>query len=190
MERPRFSRRRFVETAGLGAGVLAAAPAMRIFASESISMAETIKNVWRQSKEYLMEFANAMPDGKYEFKPTDEVFSFAEQLLHLAGANYWFFSTIKGEKPPVPEEALKPEGKSRDEVIKLVDDSLAFGDKVIEGLTDESAAAEVSMGQRKLASWKIIIFCVDHISHHRGQMVVYLRLNGIKPPQYRSGFFG
>ncbi len=190
MERPRLSRRRFVKTAGLGAGVLAAAPAQRIFAADSIPMAEVIKKVWQPSKEYLMEFANAMPEGKYEFKPTDEVFSFAEQLLHLAGANYWFFSTIKGEKPPLPEEALKPEGKSRDDVIKLVEESLAFGGDVIEGLTDESAAAEVSMGQRKLAAWKLIMFCVDHISHHRGQMVVYLRLNGIKPPQYRSGFIG
>ncbi|MFA9454721.1 MAG: DinB family protein [Candidatus Aminicenantaceae bacterium] len=46
------------------------------------------------------------------------------------------------------------------------------------------------MGKNKLAAWKLVLFCVDHITHHRGQTVVYLRLNGIKPPQYRSGFFG
>ena len=57
-------------------------------------------------------------------------------------------------------------------------------------MDDAAAEAEVSMGKRKLSAWKVILFCADHISHHRGQAVVYLRLNGIKPPQYRSGFFG
>jgi uncharacterized damage-inducible protein DinB len=93
-------------------------------------------------------------------------------------------------KSPLSEEAFKAEGKSRADVIKLLQDSFAYGTEVVEGLDDTSAVAEVTMGKNKLAAWKLVLFCVDHITHHRGQTVVYLRLNGIKPPQYRSGYFG
>ena len=49
---------------------------------------------------------------------------------------------------------------------------------------------ETKVGENAIAKWKLILFGMDHVTHHRGQMVVYLRLNGIKPPQYRSGYFG
>ncbi len=190
MEKSKISRRRFVGTSALGIGCLAAGPSFRLLASESASMVPVLKNVWNQAKAYTMEFAEAMPDEKYGFKPTEEVYSFAEQLLHLAGGNYWFFASIKGEKSPQPEEAFKPEGKTKDDVVKIVEESFAFGDAVVDGLTDDFANKEITMGKNKLIVWKILLFCVDHITHHRGQLVVYLRLNGIKPPQYRSGFFG
>jgi uncharacterized damage-inducible protein DinB len=61
---------------------------------------------------------------------------------------------------------------------------------VISGLTEKTATEEISMGRNKLAKWKTLLFCAEHIAHHRGQIVVYLRLNGITPPQYKSGFFG
>jgi len=190
MQRTTITRRKFVGSAALGAGVMALAPSAPIFAAQSMPPAVTLKKVWKESKEYMLEFAQAMPEDKYGFKPTEEVYSFAGQLLHLAGANYWFFSTLKGVKPPISEDAFEAEGKSGAEVKKLVEDSFAYGDEVVDGMDDTSAAAEVTMGKNKLAAWKLVLFCADHITHHRGQAVVYLRLNGIKPPQYRSGFFG
>ena len=190
MGKPKISRRQFVGKTALGIGCLAAGSTSKLFAGESSSMVPVMQNVWKQAKAYTMEFAEAMTDEKYGFKPTEEVFSFAEQLLHLAGGNYWFFATIKGEKSPKSEEDFKPEGKSKTDVIKIVEESFAFGDEVVGGLTDDLAHKEITAGKNKLIVWKILMFCVDHITHHRGQMVVYLRLNGIKPPQYRSGFFG
>lgn len=53
-----------------------------------------------------------------------------------------------------------------------------------------TAVEEIPMGRSKAAKWKTLLFCEEHIAHHRGQIVVYLRLNGIIPPQYKSGFFG
>jgi uncharacterized damage-inducible protein DinB len=190
MEKSKVSRRQFVGTTALGIGCLAVGSTSRLFASESSSLVPVLQNVWKQGKEYTMEFAQAMPDDKYGFKPTEEVFSFAEQLLHVAGSNYWFFASMKGEKTPQPEEAFKPEGKTKEDVIKMVEESFAYGDGVVDGLTEEAVHEEMTMGKNKLIMWKILLFCVDHITHHRGQMVVYLRLNGIKPPQYRSGFYG
>jgi uncharacterized damage-inducible protein DinB len=189
MEKSGISRRQFVGTVAAGAGTLTLASASRLFASGFVSMAATLKTVWDKAKEYTMEFAQAMSDEQYGFKPTKEVFSFADQLLHVAGSNYWFFSALKGEKPPVPEEELKSEGKSKEDVLKILKDSFALGDSYVEGLTDEVANEELAVGKNKIIKWKLVLFAVDHLSHHRGQMVVYLRLNGIKPPQYRSGFW-
>jgi uncharacterized damage-inducible protein DinB len=189
MKKSKISRRQFVGTTALGAGCLALSSSSRLFASGSASMVPVLKNVWKQAKEYTVEFANAMPDEKYEFKPAPEVFSYAEQTLHVIGSNFWFFSSLKGEKPPKPEDAFKSEGKSKNDIIKLLEESHAYGDEVINGLTDDIANEEITAGRTKLAKWKIILFCIDHMTHHRGQMVVYLRLNGIKPPQFRSGFY-
>jgi len=189
MEKSGISRRKFVGTVAAGAGTLTLASASRLFASGSVSMAPTLKSVWIKAKEYTMEFAQAMSDDQYGFKPTKEVFSFADQLLHIAGSNYWFFSALKGEKPPVPEEELKSEGKSKDDVLKILKESFALGDGYVDGLTDEVANEELAVGKNKIIKWKLVLFAVDHLSHHRGQMVVYLRLNGIKPPEYRSGYW-
>ncbi len=190
MKRSKISRRRFVGTTALGMGCLASALPSRLLASDSFPMVPTLKKVWEQAKAYTVEFAEAMPEEKYGFKPTEEVFSYAGQLLHLAGGNYWFFATMKGEKSPQPEDAFKPEGKTKSDVVSMVGESFAFGDGVVSTLTEDAVQKEVAWGKNKLALWKVFLFCVDHITHHRGQMVVYLRLNGITPPQYRSGFFG
>lgn len=189
MKESKISRRQFVSTTALGAGCLAFASSSRLFASGSGSMASALKNVWKQAKEYTLDFVNAMPDEKYEFKPTPEVFSYTEQALHVIGSNFWFFSTLKGEKPPKPEDALKSEGKTKSDIIKLLEESHAYADEVINSLSDEIASEEITAGRIKLAKWKVILFCIDHMTHHRGQMVVYLRLNGIKPPQFRSGYY-
>ena len=76
MENSKISRRHFVGTTALGAGCLALTSSSRLFASESTSLAPVLKNVWDKAKEYTMEFTKAMPDEKYGFKPTEEVFSF------------------------------------------------------------------------------------------------------------------
>jgi len=190
MTQSKISRRKFVTTTALGAGALAVTSSSRLFAGEKSDFIPTMKNVWAKQKESFLEFAKAMPDDKYGFKPTEEVMSFAEQVLHAIGGNYWFFAALKGEKPPKPEEALKPEGKTKADIVKLVEESHAYGDEFFNGLTEKIAHEEAKMGENSIAKWKLILFSFDHIAHHRGQLVVYLRLNGIKPPQYRSGYFG
>ncbi len=190
MEKSKNSRRKFIKTTALGAGLLAVTSSSRLFSQDSAVLAPVVKNVWNTSKGYLMEFANAMPDGKYHFKPTEEVFSFAEQLLHLVGTNYWVFSSILGEQSPKAQDAFNSEGKTKSDVIALLKESFAYGEDLISGLTEKTASEEISVGRNKFPKWKAILFCAEHIAHHRGQTVVYLRLNGITPPQYKSGFFG
>jgi len=153
-----ISRRRFVGTVAAGAGTLTMATASRLFASGSASMAPTLKNVWTMAKEYTLEFAQAMPDNQYGFKPTPEVFSFAEHLVHIAGSNYWFFSALKGEKPPLSEEALKGQGKSKDDVLRILKESFAPADAYVEDLTDTMAFEDVDVGKTKIAEYKNFLF--------------------------------
>ncbi len=190
MTQSTISRRKFVTTSALGAGCLAVASSSKLFAGGESDFIPTVKKVWAKSKESFLEFAKAMPDEKYGFKPTEEVMSFAEQVLHTIGGSYWFFAALKGEKPPKSEDALKADGKTKADVIKLVEEADAYADEFMNGLTETIAHEEAKMGENALAKWKMILFGIDHITHHRGQLVVYLRLNGIKPPQYRSGYFG
>ena len=128
METSKNSRRNFIKNTALGAGFLAATSSSRLFSQDTGALAPVVKNVWNTSKDYLMAFANAMPDEKYTFKPTEEVFSFAEQILHLVGTNYWVFSNIKGEQPPKAQEAFNSEGKSKSDVIALLKESFSYGE--------------------------------------------------------------
>ncbi len=190
MTQSKISRRKFVAASALGAGCLAVTSTSKLFAGEKSDFIPTMKNVWAKSKGTFLEFAKAMPEDKYGFKPTEEVMSFAEQVLHAAGGDFWFFATLQGKKPPKSEDALKAEGKTKADIIKLVEESHAYGDEFFNGLTETIAHEEAKMGENAIAKWKLILFSFDHIAHHRGQLVVYLRLNGIKPPQYQSGYFG
>jgi uncharacterized damage-inducible protein DinB len=190
MTQTKISRRKFVAATALGAGGLAMTSSSQLFAGGKSDFIPTVKNVWAKSKESFLEFVKAMPEDKYGFKPTAEVMSFAEQVLHTIGGNYWFFATLKGEKPPKGEEAFKAEGKTKADIIKIVEEADAYADEFFNGLTEKIAHEEAKMGENTIAKWKLILFGLDHITHHRGQLVVYLRLNGIKPPQYRSGYFG
>jgi uncharacterized damage-inducible protein DinB len=124
-----------------------------------------------------------MPEEHYNFKPTPEIMSFGEQVVHTAGASFWFGSKIAGE--PNPAKEFKAEGKSKAEIIEHLKKSFDYIEKAITNLSDEEAAKVIPLfGELKLAKAQTLLTIRDHTTHHRGQMVIYLRLKGIKPPQY------
>lgn len=138
---------------------------------------------WQRAKESSVKFAEAMPEEHYNFKPTAEIMSFGEQVLHSAGASFWFGSKIIGE--PNPAKEFKGEGKSKAEIIAHLKKAFDYVEKAITGLSDEEAAKVIPLfGELKLTKAQTLLAVRDHITHHRGAMVIYLRLKGIKPPQY------
>ena len=133
----------------------------------------------------VLEFAAAMPEEQFGFKPTPEIESYAGQLLHIAASNYRLGSIIKEEKSP--DIDLKAEGKSKKEIMDAIDKSFAYSAQVLSGLDDAEAGKEVTLfGNNKVSKYLVALLLRNHISHHRGQCVIYLRLKGIKPPQYRG----
>jgi uncharacterized damage-inducible protein DinB len=184
-----MTRRNFVQAAGLGAGVLAAGGMTARLLAGELSTDAYLK-VWEQSQAYTLECAEAMAEENYTFKPNPEIFSFAEQLLHVAGSQYFFMSRIKGEDNPKQRDDFKSEGKSKADVVALLRESFEYGAKVLRSMTTEQFDGEIPFGERKISKKNAFLFCCDHTTHHRGGMVIYLRLKGIKPPQYRCGFLG
>lgn len=150
-----------------------------------------ISNIERQ----IIDVAEAMPEDKYNFSPESlnipgsdfkGVRTFAVQVKHVAASNYFIWSHLTGDKLP---EGLKdgngPEKlKSKAEIIKFLQDSFALGHKAAATLTTENMlqSAEGSKSSRL----HLATFGVAHASNHYGQMVEYLRMNGIVPPASRG----
>jgi uncharacterized damage-inducible protein DinB len=150
-----------------------------------------ISNIERQ----IIDVAEAMPGDKYNFSPESlnipgsdfkGVRTFALQVKHVAASNYFIWSHLTGDKLP---EGLKdgngPENlKTKAEIIKFLRDSFALGHKAAATLTTENMlqSAEGSKSSRL----HLATFGVAHASNHYGQMVEYLRMNGIVPPASRG----
>jgi uncharacterized damage-inducible protein DinB len=132
--------------------------------------------------------AEAMPEAKYDFVPSagnfKDVRSFAEQVKHVACANFAFFNEIEGKTPPEHCEkgGLAP-AKTKPELLKYLRDAFDYGNKVLATLDARNALDRVD-GPYAGPNTKlgIAVVAVWHVADHYGQLVVYLRMNGIVPP--------
>lgn len=140
---------------------------------------------WERAKAYTQEYLDAMPESGYALKPTPEMRSFAEQMLHLTDANYGFISAASGEKSPVGfGESEKTSDKSKANVTKLVLAGYDFVLNSIKKMTPAQLAENVKLFSRfDMSKGTAITKCFEHQTHHRGQTTVYIRLAGAKPPQ-------
>lgn len=179
---PRLSHRRaFLKSAPVGAAALATLPSLRPPPTTNFDPG-WFSGLWERSKAYSTEMAEAMPENRYGFRPTDDTRTFAEQLLHVAGANTFFASQV-GTTPP-PSQDLEAAGKSKAQIIQLLSESFDYAATVLESLDLEQSEERIQVVGQSLTKWEVLLLMRDHVTHHRGQMIVYLRLNGIEPPQY------
>lgn len=139
---------------------------------------------WERAKAYTKVYLETMPDDGYDFKASPDIRSFAQQLLHLADANYSFGSMASGIKSPVERGACeKAEDKSKAATTKMVLDSYDFVINALKGMTDAQLKEMVTFGNRGEMSKELVFAkAFEHQTHHRGQTTIYIRLKGIKPP--------
>jgi uncharacterized damage-inducible protein DinB len=145
---------------------------------------ETIKE-WDRAKAYTKEYLDAMPADKYSLKPTPEMRSFAQQMLHFTDANYGFISAAAGIISPVGQgESEKTADLSKENVTKLVLAGYDFAINSIKTLTPAQLAENVKLfGRFEMTKGTAIAKAFEHQTHHRGQTTVYIRLAGATPPQ-------
>jgi len=136
---------------------------------------------WKKSKEYTLAIAEQMPAADYGFKPNPEEMSFGEQMAHIAGADGYFLSVLSGGKPP----AGKPANFEKATVIALLNTSFDYAIHAVENATPAQLAKTYKTPDGEMTGTEIVYFGLDHTTHHRGQCVVYLRVKGIKPADYR-----
>jgi uncharacterized damage-inducible protein DinB len=139
----------------------------------------------------FMGAADAMPEDKYSFAPSSGEFkgvrTFAQQVKHVAAVNYIFGATVLNEKPPVDVGGENgPDSiKSKAEIMKFLKDSFAYLHKALASITDKNQLDEVSIFGMKMPRLSVGAFSTAHPFDHYGQMVEYLRMNGIIPPASR-----
>jgi uncharacterized damage-inducible protein DinB len=146
----------------------------------------------------VVEAAEAMPEDKFDFSPEKlnvpgsdykGVRTFAAQLKHIAAANYLIWSPITGEKPPdnVNDGKGPDNMKAKAEIVKYLKDSFAFGHKAVATLTSSNLVEPITSSSGKPTTRLFLAtFAPAHCFDHYGQLVEYLRMNGIVPPASRG----
>jgi hypothetical protein len=142
----------------------------------------------------LVPAAEAMPEDKYDFAPSSGEFkgvrTFAQQVKHVAAINYIVGAAILGEKPPVDtnEEKGPDSVKSKADILKFLKESYAYAHKATATITDANALEPIATPFGKTKGTRVGLGNVFawHGFDHYGQMVEYLRMNGIVPPASRG----
>jgi uncharacterized damage-inducible protein DinB len=155
------------------------------------TIASSILSTWKNIESDLVSAADAMPEERYSFVPTNGEFkdarTFAQQVKHVACGNLAFFNEIEGKTPPPDCDKGGPDpAKTKAELMKHLRDSFAYADRVLATTTSANVLAPVA-GPYGGPSTRlgIAVLAVWHASDHYGQMIEYLRMNGIVPPASR-----
>lgn len=188
-------------TLSLAQGGAAPAKPATPAAQASPQPAPTISNIVDRQisiieKEFV-EAAEAMPEDKFNFTPESlklqgadytGVRTFSLEVRHVATANYAFWSPLTGD--PMPAGIKGPNGpedlKTKADIIKFLKDSFALGHKAVANLSAQNATETVQTFRGTQPRLFLATFPVAHAFDHYGQMVEYLRMNGITPPASRQ----
>jgi hypothetical protein len=168
--------------------VLLALPAFSQKADIPTNIADSVGGSLRWTEGQFLGLAEVMPEDKYSFTPSRGNFagvrSFGEQVKHVACANFAFFNEIEGKTPPEHCEKGGPNpAKSKAELVQYLRDSFDYGHRVLATINQKNALARAD-GPYGGPNTKLglAVTAVWHIADHYGQLVPYLRMNGIVPP--------
>jgi uncharacterized damage-inducible protein DinB len=150
-----------------------------------LGLAEDVLGAWNHVGNKLIEMAEDFPEDKYDYKPTPEVRSFGEHLLHVAEANHFFIRSARGEKSGEERSAEHPETKAG--IVATLKKSFADGAATIqqEGDAGMSRSLKHPFANRTISQHALWVMAVENAGEHYGSLVVYYRLNGIVPPASR-----
>ena len=137
---------------------------------------------WKNAAEYTLEFARAMPEDYYTYTPMPVEMTFREQIRHIAGNMVWLSSSyLDGSKTHIdPTKA----GNTKKEIVAMLEKAFEYASQTIDGLTEKELNESVEFFAGKMTRRRILLLMTDHVTHHRGQLVVYLRMKGVEPPKY------
>jgi uncharacterized damage-inducible protein DinB len=150
------------------------------------------RSVGNVEKEFVPA-AEAMPENKYNFAPTDGEFkgvrTFAQQVKHVAATNFELGAVILQEKPrpDIGDETGPDSVKTKAECVQYLKESFAYLHKAIAAINDQNVVESLKSpwGQSTVTRMGLVTLLVGHCFDHYGQMAVYLRMNGIVPPASR-----
>ena len=148
---------------------------------------KVVLDSWNDIGRKLIAMAEDFPEDKYDFKPTPAQRTFAEQLLHAAGANYYFINPVMGKEPPSEEDLKRDRYKTKADVVAMVKKSFADGAAAISAKGEKGLTATVvdPFAHQEVRVLDYAYGFIEHSGEHYGQLVVYYRLSGLVPPESR-----
>jgi len=150
------------------------------------SQSKVVLDSWNDIGRKLIAMAEDFPEDKYDYKPTPAQRSFAEQLLHAAGANYFFTNPIIGQKPP-EGDPKRDQFKTKADLVTFVKRSFADGAAAIQAKGDKGMSELVvePFSHQQVRISDLAYGFIEHSGEHYGQLVVYYRIAGLVPPESR-----
>jgi len=144
---------------------------------------------WERAKAYTVDYLNTMPADKYSFKAVDSIRSFAQQMLHLAAGNCLIMSNATDQQTPswfASDIEHSSTAQNKDSVMYYVTSSYDYCMNAVKN-TDISKWGEKKkmFDTYEETRFALMNKTFEHQGHHRGQTTIYIRLQGIKPPQER-----
>ena len=137
---------------------------------------------WNNSKTYLVQVAEAMPEEFYDYKPTEREMTFSKQLLHIQSNMNWLSNTYFSSEKKETAETSSP--KSKSEIIASLKKSFDAVYARVENTPTEDLKTKVEFFAGPKTKYQILNLLQDHVTHHRAQILVYLNLKEITPPSY------
>ena len=138
---------------------------------------------WTTAQGLAVAVAEAMPAADYSFKPVPEEMSFGEQVMHIAEANYGYCAFLTDAKSPFVEMAKDAKIEKAD-AVKQLTGSFEYCSAAFSKVSEADLDVVHGTGDHKFVARDVMLGVMIHMVHHRGQVEVYLRLKGIKPPDY------
>jgi len=139
---------------------------------------------WKNASEYTLEFAQSMPEDHYDYTPMAEEMTFREQLKHIAANMVWLSSSYLEGKHTTIDPTKS--GNSKREIISMMNQAFSYANETVNNLTEKDLNEKVDFFAGTMTRRRILLLMTDHVTHHRGQLVVYLRMNNVIPPSYRG----
>jgi uncharacterized damage-inducible protein DinB len=164
--------------------------ALALPALAQTTIAPSLVKHWKTSGEFTIAVAKAMPAESYNFRPSPEEMSFGHVIAHIGAANFGACALASGlPRPATPPELaarLRDEKSdfARDVALTYLTESFDFCNKAVDSMTAAKLDAVVGPENRKMTGFEWLWSYFTHTAHHRGQVEVYLRVKGIKPPDY------
>ena len=149
------------------------------------SAAADLLAAWNREAKKLIDMAEDFPEDKYNYKPTPEVRSFAEQLTHVAEANARFAGLARGQAAGGAEHH-EAAPKTKAEIVAMLKKSFEDAAAAIQSAGDAGLAQPIKLPTRTITGYGLWTSATINAAEHYGNLVVYYRLNGLVPPTTRA----
>jgi uncharacterized damage-inducible protein DinB len=147
-------------------------------------LVESSKVFYSEARQDILRSAEKMPENKYSFKPTDVVRTYGQILAHVADGQYEFCGAAAGKHD---EKGVEQTAKTKADIVAALKTAFAYCDAIYAGMTDAKAAEMIpAFDGAKITRLSLLDANVSHTMEHYGNLVTYMRIQGIVPPSSES----